>query len=65
MVNTVVDVSTLYLQNLGRCERLRWQSIRWLKYTEPKGQVRKLRPYMADIAINLWGGDLIPQQKAN
>ena len=31
------------------------QSTRWLKCIGPEGQVGKVRPYVADIAINLWG----------
>ena len=27
----------------------------------PEGQVGKLRPYVADIVINLWGQDLLQQ----
>ena len=39
------------------------KSVRWLKCTGPECQIEKLRPYMADIPINLWGRDLLPQWK--
>jgi hypothetical protein len=39
------------------------QSTRWLKYIETEGQLRKFRPYMADIVINIWGGGLLQQWK--
>jgi hypothetical protein len=35
------------------------KSTRWLKCIGPEHQVGKLRPYVTDIAINLWGRDLL------
>jgi hypothetical protein len=34
------------------------QSTRWFKCIGLEGQVGNLRPYVADISINLWGRDL-------
>ena len=35
--------------------------MRWVDCIGPEGQRGKLRPYVADIAINLWGCDLLQQ----
>lgn len=35
------------------------QSTRYRKCTEPESHTRKLRSYVVDIAINLWGRDLL------
>jgi hypothetical protein len=35
----------------------------WLKWEETEGHVGKLRPYMVNIAINLWERDLLQQKK--
>ena len=37
------------------------QSTRWVEYIGPEGQIEKLRPYVANIAMNLWGRDLLQQ----
>lgn len=76
IVNTVADVNIIspkswpadwphqevdiQFQGVGNFSPIK-QDTRWLKYTGPKGQIRKFRPYMADIAINLWGRDLLQQ----
>jgi hypothetical protein len=39
------------------------QSLKWIKYIGPEGQIERLRPYVTDIAMNLWGRDLLQQQK--
>ena len=39
------------------------QSTRWLKCVGSEGQVGKLRPYVADIAINLWERNPLQQWK--
>jgi hypothetical protein len=41
----------------------RKQSTRWLKCTEPEGQIGKLRPSVANMPINLWGRDMLQQWK--
>jgi hypothetical protein len=35
------------------------QSTRWVECIGPKRQVGKLKPYMANITMNLWGHDLL------
>ena len=35
--------------------------MRWVDCIGPEDQKGKLRPYVADIAINLWGCDLLQQ----
>ena len=52
----------IQFQGVGTLSQIK-QSTRWLKCIGPEGQVGKLRPYMADIAINLWGRDLLQQWK--
>lgn len=52
----------MQFQGVGTLSQIK-QSIRWLKCIGPEGQVGKLRPYVADIAINLWGRDLLQQWK--
>ena len=37
------------------------QSSRWVECIGPEGQRGKLRPYVANIAVNLWGHDLLQQ----
>ena len=37
------------------------KSTRWAKYIGPEGQKGRLRPYVANIAVNLWGHDLLQQ----
>lgn len=34
---------------------------KWIKFILPEGQIGRLRPYMASIAKNLWGIDLLQQ----
>lgn len=52
----------MQLQGVGTLSQI-IHSTRWLKCIGPEGQVGKLRPYVADIAINLWGRDLLQQWK--
>lgn len=33
------------------------QSVQWVKCVGPEGKTGKLRPYVTDIPINLWGRD--------
>ena len=37
------------------------QSMRWVECIGPEGQKGRLRPYVANIAVNLWGLDLLQQ----
>ena len=37
------------------------QSTRWVECIGPEGQIGRLRPYIANIAMNLWGCDLLQQ----
>jgi hypothetical protein len=39
------------------------QSVKWIKCIRPKGQIGKIRSYMADMAMNLWGLDLYSHRK--
>lgn len=52
----------IQFQGVGTLSQIK-QSTRWLKCIGPEGQVGKLRPYIADIAINLWGRNLLQQWK--
>ena len=54
---TLQDVD-IQFQGVGSLSQIK-QSTRWLKCIGSEDQVRKLRPYVADIAINLWGRDLL------
>lgn len=78
MVNTGADVTIISpkpwpascllqevdikFQGVGTLSQIK-QSTRWLKHIGPEGQIGKLRPYLADIAINLWGRDMLQQWK--
>ena len=35
--------------------------MRWVNCIGPDGQIGKLRPYVANIAVNLWDCDLLQQ----
>ena len=52
-----VDIQFL---GIGTLSRVR-QSMRWVNCIGPDGQIGKLRPYVANIAVNLWGRDLLQQ----
>ena len=39
------------------------QSMRWVEYIGPEKQKGRLRQYIAKIAVNVWGCDLIQQWK--
>ena len=52
-----VDIQFL---GIGTLSRVR-QSTRWVNCIGPDGQIGKLRPYVANIAVNLWGRDLLQQ----
>ena len=52
----------IQFQGVGTLSQIK-QSAIWLKCTGPEGQIGKLRPYMADIVINIWGGGLLQQWK--
>ena len=54
-----VDVQFL---GIGTISPVR-QSTRWVECIEPEGQIGKRRPYIANIAVNLWGRDLLQQWK--
>ena len=45
-----VDVQFLGIGTLSRVK----QSTRWVECIGPEGQIGRLRPYIANIAINLW-----------
>jgi hypothetical protein len=40
------------------------QSLKWIKCRGPESQVAKLKPYVADISMNLWRRDLLQQWEA-
>ena len=50
-----VDIQFL---GIGTLSQIR-QSTRWVNSIDPDGQIGKLRPYVANIAVNLWGRDLL------
>ena len=54
------DVQILRIETLPQAK----QSKRWVELIEPEGQRGMLRPYMANIAVNLWGRDLLQQWNA-
>ena len=37
------------------------QNTRWVKYIGLEGQNGRLRSYVSNIAVNLWGHDLLQQ----
>ena len=43
------------IENLSQVK----QSISWVESIGPEGQKRRLRPYVANIAVNFWGCDLL------
>ena len=51
------DVQILKIGTISRVK----QCMRWVHCIGPEGQRGKLRPYLVDIAINLWGCDLLQQ----
>ncbi|KAL6030026.1 hypothetical protein STEG23_006794, partial [Scotinomys teguina] len=52
-----VNVQLLGIGTLSQVK----QSARWLECIGPEGQRAKLKPYVANIAMNLWGRDLLKQ----
>ena len=52
-----VDIQFLGIGTLSRVK----QSTRWVNFIGPDGQIGKLRPYVANIVVNLWGCDLLQQ----
>lgn len=51
------DVQFLGIGTLAQVK----QSTRWTECIEPEGQRGRLRPYLANIAVNLWSHDLLLQ----
>ena len=58
--NWPLQEADVQLLGIGTISRVK-QSTRWVHCIGPEGQRGKLRPYVADIAINLWGRDLLQQ----
>lgn len=52
-----VNVQLLGIGTLSQVK----QSARWLECIGPEGQRGKLKPYVANIAVNLWDHDLLQQ----
>lgn len=52
-----VNVQLLGIGTLSQVK----QSARWLECIGPEGQRGKLKPYVANITMNLWGRDLLQQ----
>ena len=48
---------------LGKAEGLK-KSAQWLNCEGPDGQPARLKPYVAQLPINLWGRDLLQQWHA-
>lgn len=44
----------------GKLSQIR-QSVQWITCVGPGGETGKVRPYVADVPINLWGRDLLQQ----
>ena len=59
-LNWPLQEADVQLLGIGTISRVK-QSTRWVHCIGPEGQRGKLRPYVADIAINLWGHDLLQQ----
>ncbi|KAL6030846.1 hypothetical protein STEG23_024726 [Scotinomys teguina] len=58
--NWPVQEVNVQLLGIGTLSQVK-QSARWLECTGPEGQRAKLKPYVANIAMNLWGRDLLKQ----
>ena len=52
----------IHFLGIGTLSRVR-QSTRWVNCIGPDRQIGKLRPYIANIAVNLCGHDLLQQWK--
>ena len=52
-----VDVQFLGTGTLSQVK----QSTRWVECIGPEGQRGRMRPYVANIAVNLWGHNLSQQ----
>lgn len=52
-----VDVQLLGIGTLSQIK----QSSRWVECIGPEGQRGRLKPYVANVAVNLWGRDLLQQ----
>ena len=52
-----VNIQLLVIETLSQLKH----SLRWVEHIGPGGQRGKLKPYVADIAKNLWGCDLFQQ----
>ncbi|KAL6038305.1 hypothetical protein STEG23_030308 [Scotinomys teguina] len=58
--NWPVQEVNVQLLGIGTLSQVK-QSARWLECIGPEGQRAKLKPYVANIAMNLWGRDLLKQ----
>ncbi|KAL6036362.1 hypothetical protein STEG23_004443, partial [Scotinomys teguina] len=58
--NWPVQEVNVQLLGIGTLSQVK-QSARWLECIGPEGQRAKLKPYVANIAMNLWGHDLLKQ----
>lgn len=56
-----VNVQLLGIGTLSQVK----QSTRWVNCIVPEGQIGKLKLYVANITINLWGCDLLQQWKTD
>ena len=52
----------IQFQGVGTLSQIK-KSIRWLKCIGTVGQIGKLRSYVTDLAVNVWGRDLLQQWK--
>lgn len=52
-----VDIQFLGIGTLSQIK----QSLKWIECIGPEGQRARLKPYVANVAVNLWGRDLLQQ----
>ena len=58
--NWPLQEADVQLLGIGTISQVK-QSTRWVDCIGPEGQRGKLRPYVINIAVNLWGRDLLQQ----
>ena len=51
------DIQFLEIETFSQVK----QSTRWVECIGPEGQRGRMRPYVANIAVNLWGCDQLQQ----
>lgn len=60
----LLQEANVHLSGTGMLPQV-MQSTGWVKYIGPERKIGKLKPYLTNIAVNLWGQDLLQQWKTD